>query len=551
MKKPDGNTEQFISLKKQNTFYRNIFFEPKTLHPIKSVDYNSSLVQSYILESLLKNNPDTFQWEPSLAKRWEKGQDGKTFVFHLYRGLKWSDDKPLTVKDVKFTLEVYKNPAYLGARHITSLKKIKEAKIIDDYTIQFTTKNIDFKNFSVISNMSIIPEHIYRLPENSAPTKKNKNSVNTQNPKMNLNRTIIGSGPYKILQYQKGKMLVLTKNNLWFGKHIPSNKGQWNFKNIVFRFIASKQDAFLRIQTGELDFMRLSAREFERQNFKTQKGTEVKKVKYSTLQNSQSSYIGFNLTNPVFKDKKTRKALAHLLNRQFMNEKFGFNHYTLATGPWMSWSEYADSSIKSLLFDPKAAARLLKSAGWEDTNKDGILERAFEGHRKKFAFTILAINKSSNLEKYLTIFQEDLKKAGIHLSIRFLEWSVLSRLLDEKRFDAILFGEAYSVDIDARPWHSERIRKGGFNFISYFNPKVDILIEKAEQQIDRKKRINILRKVYRLIADETPCIFFFDYPYQFYVINKRIHTPKPAFKYHLGEGFWSIKKKKSNRTQKK
>ena len=392
IKKPEGK-KQIISLKKENTFYRNIQSEPKTLHPIKSVDYSTSLVQSHILESLLKRNLDTFQWEPSLAKKWEKDRDGKTFVFHLHRGLKWSDGKPLTAKDVKFTLEAYKNPAYLGIRHIISLKNIKEAKVIDDHTIQFTTQNIHFRNFSIISEMSIIPEHIYHLPENNSSVKTNEDSLKTENLKLNLNRTVIGSGPYKVLQYQKGKMLVLTKNDLWFGKYISSNKGQWNFKNIVFRFISSRQDAFLRMQRGELDFMDLSAREFERKNFKVQKGIEIKKVKYNSLQNSQSSYIGFNLTNPLFQDQKTRKALAHLLNRQFMNEKFGFNHYSLATGPWISWSEYADSSMKPLLFEPKKAIKLLKSAGWEDTNKEAVMEKEFEGYRKNFAFTILAIRE--------------------------------------------------------------------------------------------------------------------------------------------------------------
>ena len=144
-----------------------------------------------------------------------------------------------------------------------------------------------------------------------------------------------------------------------------------------------------------------------------------------------------------------------------------------------------------------------------------------------------------------------MKRVGIHLSIKFLDWSVLSELLKERNFDAILFGEAYSVDIDARPWHSDRIKKGGFNFIGYSNPKVDNLIEKAEQQLDRKKRIKILRKVYRLIADEIPCIFFFDYPYEFYMVNKRIQTPKLTFKYGLGTSFWSVREKKIDKSLKK
>ena len=233
-----------------------------------------------------------------------------------------------------------------------------------------------------------------------------------------------------------------------------------------------------------------------------------------------------------------------MLNREFINDKLGFNYNKLATGPWISWSEYADSSIKPLLFNPKKAAALLRLAGWEDTNKDGVLEKDFDGRRKDFAFTVLAISGSSNLDKYLTIFQEDLKRAGIRLSIQFLDWTALSSLMDERKFDAMFFGDGFDVDIDARPWHSDSIKKGRYNYIGYSNPKVDRLIEEAERRLDRKKRIKILRKVYRLIANEVPCLFVFDYPYGFYAINRRIHTPKPSFKYTLGREFWSIGKAK-------
>ena len=542
VKKTDRKVNQFVSLKKEETFYQNIYSEPKTFHPIKNTNYAAFMVQEHILEPLLQRNPETYEWEPSLSEKWEQSPDGKTFVFRLYKGLKWSDGKPLTARDVKFSLEAYKDPAYEGLRHISILENINSAKVIDNWTIQFTTKSVHFNNFSVISKMFILPEHIYRLPKSNSNS-KDKNSENTKSTKLNLNRIIVGSGPYKFLQYQQGKMLVLTKNELWFGKQVPSNKGQWNFKNVAFRFISSRNDTFLRMNKGELDFVGLSAGEFARETFKAQKGIEIEKVKY-TLQQPYSSYIGWNLKKPLFQDQKTRKALAHLLNRKFINEKLGFNYNKLSTGPWISWSEYADSSIKPLLFNPKKAAELLQLAGWEDTNKDGVLEKDFNGNRKNFTFTVLAVSGSSNLDKYLTIFQEDLKKAGIRLSIQFLDWTAMIALLDERKFDAIFFGDGFDVDIDARPWHSDSIKKGRYNFIGYSNPKVDQLIEKAERQLNRKKRIKILKEAYGLIASEVPCLFVFDYPYGFYAINKRIHTPKPSFKYSLGKRFWSIRKTK-------
>ena len=109
-KKGSKESSGFIA-KKEETFYSNLAVEPENLHPIKSSDYYASFVQEHILESLLQRNSDNYQWESSLAERWEQSPDGKTFIFHLHKGLKWSDGRPLTAKDVKFTLEAYKDPS--------------------------------------------------------------------------------------------------------------------------------------------------------------------------------------------------------------------------------------------------------------------------------------------------------------------------------------------------------------------------------------------------------------------------------------------------------
>ena len=383
---------------------------------------------------------------------------------------------------------------------------MKNAEVIDDYTVKFNTKNVYFKNFETVAGMLIIPEHIYRMPKNpDSSSEADKNSSKTEEVKLNLNKTIIGSGPYKIAQYQKGKMIVLSKNNLWFGKSIPSNKGQWNFKNIVFRFISDSNDAIFRIQKEDLDFIALSAEDFEKRTSASQWGNTLEKIKYSNKAPSGYGYIGFNLKNPLFQDSRTRKALAHLMNRELMNEKFRFNYSKLATGPWYSWSEYADPSVKPILFDPKEAAKLLQAAGWRDKNKDGILEKDFKEGKKDFSFSVLSTG-DKDAERYLTVFQEDLKKAGVHLSIKVVDWTSLLALLDKKNFDSAMLGwGSSSLEVDPKQiWHSDSSKTGGSNYISYSNPKVDKLIDKARRQLNKEERIKTLKEVYRLIADDVP-----------------------------------------------
>ncbi|MCY4321614.1 MAG: ABC transporter substrate-binding protein, partial [Bdellovibrionaceae bacterium] len=512
-----------LKIKRAETYFNNLGGEPSNLHPIKSTDLYSSIVQYYILESLLNRNEDTYEWESNLAKKWSISPDGKSFSFELFENLKWSDGEDLTVKDIKFSFEAYRNPEYGGIRYLPYFEKMESVKILDEKTIQFKIKEPYFKNFETIAGMDIIPEHIYK------------------DPKLKMSKNLIGSGPYKLDNYIRGKILVLKKNPLWSGKNHPANKGKWNFPTLVFRFVNSEADILLRMEKEHLDFSHLSPEAFVEKTKKAPWGTKIKKVEYANKEPSGYGFIGLNFQKDLFKDLKVRKALALLLNRKLMNEKFRYNQSELVRGPWYFWSEYADPTIPPIKFNPQKALQLLRSAGWADKDKNGLLEKTIQGVKKEFRFTLIFANPES--EKYLTIYQEDLKKAGIKLNLKILDWSSFLRLLDDKNFDATMLGwSGGSVDIDPKQiWHSASSQHKGSNFISYSNPKVDTLIDKARSQLNRKERIKTLKKVYRLIAKDVPYLFLFHNRKRFYGINKRILTPKPNFNYNIGMLFWKFK----------
>ncbi len=513
-----------IQIKKSETFYNNLTGVPENLHPIKSTDSYSGAIQRHVVETLLVRNLDTYQWEPSLARKWHISPNKKEFTFYLHKDLKWSDGKPLTSSDVKFSFDAYKNPKYGGISYISYYENLHSAKIIDDHTITFKAKNIYFGNFQTIAGMGIIPQHIY------------------QDPKLKLSKTVIGSGPYKIEHNIKGKILILRKNPFWQGNR-PSNKNKWNFKTIVFRFIQSETNALLRLQRGDIDYTRMGPESYIQKTNKKPWGITIQKIKTPIKKPKGFDYIGFNLTKPLFQDKKVRKALAHLMNRKLMNSKFFFNLNNLATGPWSFKSDFANPNVKAINFNPKKAQQLLKSANWRDKNKDGILEKTINGQNFDFKFTI--IYSAQSREKLLTLYQEDLKKVGIKLNLKILDWTSFLRLLDDKNFDAVMLGwGGGAIDLDPKQiWHSSSASKGGSNFIGYSNPKVDALIDKGRQQLNRNKRIKTFQKVYRLIAEDVPYIFMFNSSYTFYGVNKRIYRPKDSFNYRIGEMYWDLKTK--------
>ena len=510
------------NIKKLPTFFRNLGSEPENLHPIRSTDLYSSIVQGYVLDTLLVRNLDTYKLEPHLAEKWEVSADHKTFTFTIRPSVQWHDGKPLTVKDVAFSFKAYKDPSFGGAHFLPYLENIQSVQVLDKTRVRFKANKKYFGNLSVLGTLQIIPEHIYKDKEKK------------------LSRKLMGSGPYVLKQYERGKKIILEQNKNWWGRAVKSD--HYRIPRVVFRFIRDENDELIRMAAGDFDFLSLGAEAYMKKTNKPPWGVDIIKKEISNKQPSGYNYIGWNLKDPLFKDKRVRKALSYLMNREMMNKKFQYGKSKLATGPWYSWSDYADPSIKPILFDPTKAGKLLSLAGWKDIDKNGTLDKTLDGKKTEFKFTLIFSRKE--FEKYLTIYQQDLKKSGIDMSLRFMDWSAFLKLIQEKKFSAVNLGwSGGSVELDPKQiWHSESARKGGSNFISYSNPEVDRLIEKGRVEMNRKKRIQIFKKVYGLIAEDYPYLFLFNSPIRFYAHSKKVKKEKDTYTYEIGTKYWQISK---------
>ena len=519
------NSKHNFKISKKESFFYPLGSDPTTLHPIRSTGYYSLVVQKHVLETLLRRNDDTYEWEPSLAKKWTMSPDGNSISFEIFDNLQWSDGKPLTTQDIKFSFSAYSNPAYGGISSLSYFEKIKSATILSGTKIKFEMKEPYFGNFQVLAQMKVIPEHIYK------------------DPKLKLSKTMIGSGPYLISHYIRGKVLVLTKNPYWKGVENQTDGKRFLFPTIVFRFVSYPTDVLLRMEKEQLDFTYLSSESYVTKTNSAPWGSKIKKVEYSNKQPSGFYCIGLNLQRELFKDVRVRKALAHLFNREFINEKFMYNKRELARGPWYFWSEYADPSVPPILFDVKEAKRLLREAGWTDKDQNAVLEKNIKGVKKEFEFTLMIPSGASSIEKWFTFYQQDLKKAGIKLNLQFVDWISLLKLQDDKNFDAVFRGwSSGAVDFDPKQlWHSSSSQKGGSNFISYSNPEVDALIDLGRSKLDKKERIKYFKQVYRLIAEDVPYIFLFNVRQRLYGVNQRIETYRPSWNYEIGLFYWTFK----------
>jgi peptide/nickel transport system substrate-binding protein/microcin C transport system substrate-binding protein len=267
---------------------------------------------------------------------------------------------------------------------------------------------------------------------------------------------------------------------------------------------------------------------------------KVKKVKVENSTGKGYGFFGPNLQRPLFQDVRVRRALAHSLNRPFMNEKFRFNMSDLQAGPIYGRSPYASPKIKPIGFDLEEAKRLLKAAGWDDSDKSGLLDKIIDGKKVEFRFSLM--NPNPDFEKYLTVYKEDLRKIGVELNIQQVEWNSLMKAVDEKNFDMVAMAWSGVVEYDPKQiWHSESSRKGGSNFIGYRNPEVDKVIELARKTMDRKKRIELMNRFSELVAADAPYIFLFSERYDKYAHNERVEKIKDTFKFTTGFDFMWIK----------
>ena len=455
--------------------------EPSTLNPIVATDAYSASIDSYIYESLLKRNEKTLELEPVLAERWEISEDHLTYTFYLKKNVFWQDGKPFTARDVQFSFDRIRDPKVDAAHLRNYYRDIKELDVLDDYTVRFRYRVPYFLALEFCGGIPIVPAHVFKEGDdfNQHPT----------------GRSPIGTGPYRFLEWRTGEEVVLVRNENYWGEQPYLNR-------IVFKVISDATVALQVLKQGGLDTMGLTPIQWVKQTENKRFEENYRKFKYYQ---PRYTYIGWNMRKPLFSDRRVRQAMTMLVDRDMILKKILFGLGTVVTGPFYINSPEYNTDVKPYPYDPQAAVALLKSAGWEDRNGDGILEK--DGVPFQFEFLIASASKFA--EQLATILQENLKQVGIRMTIRKLEWAVFIQKIDEHNFDACTL--AWSMGWESDPyqiWHSSQADKGS-NFVGFSNAEADRIIDAARQEFDKDKRNELYHRFHEIVHEEQPYTFLF------------------------------------------
>jgi len=462
------------------------------LNPILASDSASADINGYVYNGLVKYDKN-LKIIGDLAESWDISEDGLVITFHLRRNVKWHDGEHFTSDDIKFTYEKLVDPN-TRTPYASDYLMIDRLEIVDPYTVKVKYKE-PFSPGLESWGMGIIPRHIFDKGDfNSHPA----------------NRHPVGTGPYKFVEWKTDERIVLEANEDYF-------EGRPYIDRIIYRIVPDQAVQFLELRKGTIDTMGLTPDQFQKEAIGRDFTVNFNKFRYPSF---GYTYLGYNLRNPLFKDKRVRQALTYAIDRQEIIDGVLLGLGQISTGPFPPTSWAYNEAISVYGHNPEKAKELLYNCGWKDTDGDGILDR--EG--KPFSFTIMTNQGNKMRELCATIIQSALREVGVQVKIRILEWAAfIHQYIDKKNFDAVILGWSLSRDPDQYSiWHSSQIKEGQYNFISYRNPQVDRLLVEGRRTFDMEKRKEIYHRIHAILADEQPYTFLYVAD-ALPVVHKRFH----------------------------
>jgi peptide/nickel transport system substrate-binding protein len=462
---------------------QNIAMEPEKLTPLISQDMGASIVQTPVLESLIGLNPETLEYEPTVADWYEISADGLRFKFHIRAQACFSDGEPMTADDVVFSFNTVMNKDVDAAPLRSYYEKVKGCRKIDGQTVEFEMKEPYFLAMEFVGGLTIIPEHVYKFDKGDDYNRRGD--------------LLVGSGPYRVEKWARGEKITMTRNDKYWGDRPTYDK-------IVYLFIGNPQSQLQSFLNGQLDYMGEPIPPDPEQYIQYSKDPDFIK-KYIAYKFSRPvgmyMYLGYNMDKPMFKDKETRQALTMLINRKEIIDKMLLGFGSEMTGPFTPRVKQNDPSIQPIAYDPDAAKKKLAAAGWKP-GPDGVLVR--DGVR--FEFNLSLRTGVPIRERMATYVQQQFQQAGIRVRLTPSESAVLLDNLKKRNFDACIAGwGAGGVESDPKQiFHSESALDQGSNHVGYRNPEADRLIDEARRTVDADKRMELWHKFQQIIYDDQP-----------------------------------------------
>ncbi len=450
-----------------------------------------------LFNGLTAHNGDN-QVVPGLAKSWDFDPEACTYTFHLEEGVKWHDGEPFTAEDVRFTIEAIMDPEN-GSENAANFEDVEGIDVADEHTVSFrlSAPNAAFLDYM---SMAILPKHLLEGEDMQESA---------------FFRSPVGTGPYKLEEWDEGQAISLVKNEEYF-------KGPAAIGRVVFKIVPDDNAKALQMEAGELGLALLTPKDAAK--FQGKEGYAVYGMKTSDYRG-----ILFNFQNPYWQENRDIiPAVCYALDREAILETVALGRGVAAYGP-LQRNPYNNGDVERYDYSPEKARAVLEAAGCR-MGENGLYQR--DGEDLGFVISVGA-GDQVRLDMAQAAAQM-VREVGIGCTVEVPEQ------VDWEGQMAYLIGWGSPFDADDHTYKVFGTGKGA-NYSGYSNPEVDKYLAQARQSDDPAVRAEAYGRFQEALAQD-PAFAFICYIDADYVADASLQGIDPhTVMGHHGVGiFWNI-----------
>ncbi|MCK9222505.1 MAG: ABC transporter substrate-binding protein [Limnochordia bacterium] len=480
---------------------------PRTFNYFMAEDHTSLLILDFVYDGLVEYDYRTGELVPALAASWDFNQEGTVWTFHLRQDVLWHDGEPFTADDVLFTFGLifdetlpflYRESFYIDGSPFAYTK-------LDDYTIRLTLPRPFAPLLSALT-MKIMPRHKLAQPWMQGEFTR------TWGIDCSLS-DVVGTGPFQLVQYQRGREVVLLRNPRYWKKDAKGNLLPY-LTRLVIRTKSDLAQLYQDLGAGRLDV------------FEIHPGTDSALLKqippgytlYDAGLGFSSNILVLNqdpntleeMKHRVFADQAFRQAIAHAIDQErIIQEVYGGLAVRQRAFVSPASRFYHETAVPIYEKDLLAAREILRLAGFSWDEAD--LLRSPDGWSVELSLCSNADNPER--VRMADLIAEDLRRIGVSVEHHPVNANVFVRKLSCGDWDCVLLGlESTMEPHDGWDiWHSS----GYFHLwqpmqlrpSTPWEGEIDRLFEVGATTMDRRKRYQAYAEAQRIAAEQLPMIF--------------------------------------------
>ncbi len=459
-------------------------------------DMISKLCYQYLMEI----DHVTMGFLPQLASHWKISEDRMTYTYRIDPRARFADGSQVTAEDVAASWRLIVDDSMLLPFAQETFGKFFEPKVLSPFIVEVKCRENDWHNFIQFSSgMSILPAQYIK---DLSGTEFIEQYHLTMPP---------GSGEYEIKpeNVKNQNSWLFTRRTDYWGSALAHNKNRGNFDTIKFEVV--KDNPTLEYQKylkGEQDFFYYTSRTMEQwvhdgDNTPLQNGW-TKKMRVHTNGPAGTWGIHFNMRKAPFNDIRVRKAFALAFNREKFIEEVLYNEYATLDS-YFDNSVYRNPDLPLIRYNPEEAAKLLAAAGWDKRNADGWLVN------DAGQVFVVEMGIIKPVEKFVTPWQQELRKLGVKLELKFQDQNTLFESAMNRSF--VLYWNNLTGNIFPNPkegWDSKLAEKDdNWNIAGVNDPRLDSVFHVYDNSMDQRERIELIRSVDAMLMELMPEILLY------------------------------------------